>query len=327
MRFFVTGISGFAGGHLAAALLEAGHSVSGIARNVRVRAIERLHERYPGRFPVDAVRACDVRDGLQLREALRRFRPDGIFHLAGIAFVPRSFAEPRVAYQVNLFGALELLEAAREAAAEARVILVTSGEVYGWIDPGELPLREEQPLRPITPYAIGKAAADFAGFQVYWAEGRPVIRARPFNHTGPGQSPDFVCSEFARAIAAAEAGLGPTTLRVGDLDVERDFSDVRDVVRGYLALFERGEPGEAYNLGSGTARSIRSVLDGLIARSTVPMRIEADPAKQRPREIRRIVAAIDKVSAATGWRPEIPIERTLTDLLDHWREELRDAAT
>jgi GDP-4-dehydro-6-deoxy-D-mannose reductase len=199
---------------------------------------------------------------------------------------------------------------------------VTSSEIYGDFEPGDLPLAETQALRPLTPYAVAKAAADLAAFQLHRAHGLDVVRARPFNHTGPGQSPQFVCSEFARAIAAAEAGRGERTLRVGNLDVERDFSDVRDVVRGYVALFERGRAGEAYHLGSGKATSVRAILDELRGHARVAVEVETDPQKVRRSEVPRIVGSISKIGAATGWKPEIPLARTLADLLEYWRAEL-----
>jgi GDP-4-dehydro-6-deoxy-D-mannose reductase len=322
MRFFVTGISGFVGAHLTAHLLERGHSVFGLAREAG--PLPELHRRYGDRFPRSAVELCDVRDRGRLRDALRRAEPHGVFHLAALTFVPRSFERPDLAYEVNFLGAVELLSATRDAVPGARVVLVTSGEIYGSIDPArDLPLVETQPLRPLSPYAVAKAAADLAGFQFFASGGLDVVRARPFNHTGPGQTPQFVCSEFARMLAAAEAGSGPRLLRVGNLDVERDFSDVRDVVRGYAALFEKGVAGEAYNVAAGAATSVRAILEELRALCTVAVEVETDPGKLRPREVPRVVASIDKIRSATGWQPEIPLRRTLADLLEDWRARLR----
>jgi GDP-4-dehydro-6-deoxy-D-mannose reductase len=321
MRFFITGISGFAGSHLASLLLDRGHVVAGVAREVRSLAV--LHRRYGERFPAGSVGLCDVRDGAALRAALERAEPDGVYHLAALSFVPRTFERPELAYEVNFLGAVELLAAVRDVTPRARVVLVTSGEVYGWIDSaGDLPLLESQPLRPLSPYSVAKAAADLAAFQFFWAHSLDVVRARPFNHTGPGQTPDFVCSEFARALAAAEVGSGPKRLRVGNLEVERDFSDVRDIVRGYLSLFEKGIAGEAYNLGSGRATRVRTVLDELRAQCRVPVEVDVDPRKLRPREVDRVVGSIEKIGLDTGWRPEIPLRQTLVDLLNYWREEL-----
>jgi GDP-4-dehydro-6-deoxy-D-mannose reductase len=321
MRFFVTGISGFAGVSLAAHLIDRGHLVFGAARETQ--ALPQLHERYGERFPSTAVEICDIRDGARLRAALSRAQPDGVFHLAGVAFVPRTIDRPELAYEVNFLGSVELLAAVRDVAPRARVVLVTSGEVYGWVDGArELPIVESQPLRPLSPYSVAKAAADLAGFQFFRSQGLDVVRARPFNHTGPGQSPDFVCSEFARALAAAEIGAGPARLGVGNLDVERDFGDVRDVVRGYVALFEKATSGEAYNLGSGKSTSVRSILERLRGLCRVPIEVETDPKKVRSREIPRIVASNAKIESATGWRPQIALEQTLADLLDFWRREL-----
>jgi GDP-4-dehydro-6-deoxy-D-mannose reductase len=322
MRFFVTGISGFVGAHLTGVLLERGHSVFGLAREAG--SLPELHRRHGSRFPPSAVELCDIRDRGRLRAALRGAEPDGIFHLAGLAFVPRSFERPDLAYEVNFLGAVELLTAACDVASGARVVLVTSGEIYGSIDPArDLPLVETQPLRPLSPYSVAKAAADLAGFQFFASRGLDVVRARPFNHTGPGQSPQFVCSEFARMMAAAEAGSGPRRLRVGNLDVERDFSDVRDVVRGYVSLFERGVGGEAYNVAAGVATPVRVILDELCALSTVTVEVETDPDKLRPREIPRVVASIAKIRQATGWQPELPLRQTLVDLLEDWRARMR----
>jgi GDP-4-dehydro-6-deoxy-D-mannose reductase len=319
VRFFITGISGFAGSHLAAELVEAGHVLCGFARDRG--ALELLHVRYGERFPPSAVELGDIRDGVRLREALRRAEPDGVFHLAGLSFVPKAVERPELAYDVNFRGSVELLNAVRVACPRARVVFVTSGEVYGCFDTErDLPLVETQPFRPLSPYSVSKAAADLVAFQQFWTHSLDVVRARPFNHTGPGQSPEFVCSEFARALAAAEAGRGPGRLFVGNLDVERDFSDVRDVVRGYMALFEKGAAGEAYNLGSGTATSVRAVLEELRAQCRVEVEVETDPRKVRLREVPRVVGSIAKIAAETGWRPAIPLGQTLADLMAYWRE-------
>lgn len=322
MRVLITGISGFAGAHLAAHLLEAGHDVAGLDRTGGAPALEQLHRRFPERFPREAVMAADVRDGARIHQVVRALRPDGVVHLAGIAFVPRAAEDPSAAWEVNLFGSLRVLEAVCDESPAARVVLVSSGEVYGRVEPGDLPIDEAQALRPLAPYSAAKAAADLAAYQFFWSRDLAVVRARPFNHTGPGQSPDFVCSHFARAIAAAELRKGPARLGVGNLDVARDFSDVRDVVRGYAALLEGGAAGEAYNLGSGRSTSVRSILDRLLERSRVPITVDAEAARMRRKEIPRIEASIARIRAATGWNPEIDLDRTLDDLLEHWRRAL-----
>ena len=325
MRFFVTGISGFAGRHLTAHLLEGGHRVSGIAR--QDSALDELRGRLAGPFASVAIDACDIRDRAGLRAALDRARPDGVFHLAAVTFVPKTIERPELAYEVNFLGTVELLSAVRDVASRARVVLVTTGEIYGAVDPDrDLPIVETQPLRPLSPYSVSKAAADLAGFQAFWSQSLDVVRARPFNHTGPGQPAEFVCSEFARALVAAEAGTGPATLRVGNLDVERDFSDVRDIVRGYVALFEKGAGGEAYNLASGTATPVRTVLEELRSLARASVAVEPDPRKQRLREIPRIAGSIDKIAKTTAWRPAIPLRQTLADLMEDWRSRLHGVA-
>ena len=299
--------------------------VGGIAGQDGV--LEDLRHRLGGRLASAAIEACDIRDGARLRGAIARARPDGVFHLAAMTFVPRTIERPELAYEVNFLGTVELLAAVRETARDARIVLVTTGEVYGAIDPArDLPIVETQSLRPLSPYSVSKAAADLAGFQAFWSDSLDVVRARPFNHTGPGQPPEFVCSEFARALVAAESATRPATLRVGNLDVERDFSDVRDIVRGYVSLFEKGKAGEAYNLGSGAATPVRTILEELRALCRTEVRIETDPAKVRPREIPRIVGCIDKIAAATAWRPTIPLRQTMADLMDDWRAKLGGAA-
>lgn len=322
MRFFITGITGFVGVYLAELLLEQGHDVNGVARDEG--GIAALHRRYGDRFPTSAVTLCDLRDRDALRAALRRSEPRGVFHLAGMAFVPATFERPELAYEVNFLGTVEVLSAVREIAPAARVVQVTSGEIYGAIDPTrDLPLTEEQPLRPLSPYSVAKAAADLSGFQFFRTHGLDVIRARPFNHTGPGQAPTFVCPEFAKALAAAELGVGPARLLVGNLDVERDFSDVRDVVRGYLALFEHGVAGEAYNLGSGVSTSVRSILEELRRSCRVPVAVDTDPKKVRPSDVPRIAGSIEKIRRGTGWQPTIPLSVTLADLFAEWRARLQ----
>jgi GDP-4-dehydro-6-deoxy-D-mannose reductase len=213
---------------------------------------------------------------------------------------------------------MHLLDAAGSAAPASRVLVVTSSDVYGATDAGARPIDETAPLRPIGVYGISKAAADLAAFRHWWATGQAVVRARAFNHTGPGQSPAFVCSDFARQIASIAAGRAEPVLHVGNLDVERDFSDVRDVARGYALLWERGEPGEVYNLCSGIATRVADVVDMLIAESGAAVRIVAEPERRRGREIPTIVGSAAR-ARALGWAPAIPLAETLRDLYRDWR--------
>jgi GDP-4-dehydro-6-deoxy-D-mannose reductase len=321
VRFFITGIGGFVGVHLAEALLAAGHDVRGTVTGRRDRpALRVLAARHP-RFDPTALACVDVGDRPGLARAVADAAPDGVFHLAGIAFAPAAAADWERAFAVNVLGTMHVLDAVHTAAPGSRVLAVTSSDVYGVTEPGELPIVEETPLRPASVYGVSKAAADLAAFRAWWETGLAVVRVRAFNHTGPGQSPDFVCSAFARQIARIEAGASPAALHVGNLEVERDFSDVRDIVRGYVLLWERGAPGEVYNLCSGVATRVGAIVDLLVAESSRRIDVVTDPARLRRREIETIVGSAAR-AAALGWSPGIPLAQTLRDLLNDWRRQV-----
>lgn len=318
MRYFVTGIGGFAGGHLTAALLAAGHEVAGLMREQRSRpALEALAARYP-RFRLEALASGDVADFEAVRTAVAAARPDGIFHLAGIAFAPRAAADPARTLAVNVLGTCNVLTAARREAPASRVVVVGSADVYGAAASAGEPIDEDRPLRPVSTYGLSKAAADMAAFQAWWEAGLAVVRARPFNHTGPGQRGDFVCSDFARQVARIERGEAPPVLHVGNLASARDFADVRDVVRGYVTLMERGAPGAAYNLCSGEAVTVGAIVEMLRAEARVAFAVVEEAARVRHREIPRVVGDAAR-ARALGWVPAIPLGRTLRDLLEYWR--------
>lgn len=309
IRSLITGINGFAGTHLATHLQTRGEEVVGLVR-----------ER--GRGPADVVLVeADLRDGAAVERAVRQAAPSRIYHLAALTEVRASFEAAVETFAVNAAGTLNLLEAARHHAPSARVLVVSSSEVYGR-GPHPGPIHESRPLEPESPYAASKAAADLLAYQYWRGWGLEVIRARPFHHTGPGQRPEFVWSSFAMQIAQAEAGLGPPVLRVGNLDVARDFTDVRDVARAYALLMERGAPGEVYNVCSGQASRLRDQLDVLLAQARCPVRVEVDPARLRPDDPPLIVGDPRKLQQATGWAPAIPIRQTLGDLLEWWRSRI-----
>ena len=318
MRYFVTGIGGFAGTHLAERLLEDGHTVTGSVRERRAfPRLEALAARHSAFDPV-TLACADVAEGDALARAIAAARPDGVFHLAGIAFGPRAASDPARALIVNTLGTRNVLVAVQSEAPAARVVIVGSSDVYGAAaDTGE-PIREDCPLRPVSTYGLSKAAADMAAFQHWWESGLAVIRARVFNHTGPGQSDDFVCSDFAHQMVRIEQGLAPPVLRVGNLRTERDFSDVRDIVRGYAVLMERATPGEAYNLCSGQGVSIGEIVDHFRAEVRVPFELVEEGMRLRRREIPRVVGDAGRAQAL-GWHPTIPLRQSLRDLLDFWR--------
>jgi GDP-4-dehydro-6-deoxy-D-mannose reductase len=257
-----------------------------------------------------------------LKELFAATSPAYIFHLAAQAFVPASWKDPWETLANNIRGQLNVLLAAIAMGTWPRVLVVGSAEEYGIVAPGELPIRETNPLRPSNPYAVSKVAQDMLGYQYYASHKLPVVRVRPFNHIGPGQSPVFVTSDFAKQIAEAEAGLREPVLHVGDLTTRRDFSDVKDIVRGYHMALTQGEPGEVYNLGAGRSYSIREVLDQLMGISRVPLRLEVDTSRLRPVDIPEIVSDCSKLRARTGWRAKIPLEQSLKDILEYWRQQV-----
>jgi len=319
MRFLITGITGFAGRHLTARLLSDGHEVFGITRRALTPA---EHGARLPNVPPDHLSVASLSDAPRIAEVIRQARPDGVFHLAARTTVPASFADPEETYRTNLFGSLHVFAAVHSAAARCRIVWVGSSEAYGQVDPNDLPITETSPFRPLSPYAVSKAAADLAAYQWSRTHGLDVVRVRPFNHTGPGQAPHFVCADFARQVIAVERTAQPPRIEVGNLDVVRDFSDVRDVVRAYLAAWKRGQAGEAYNVCSGVARTPRDILDTLIRLSGVSVTVVVQAERQRTVDVPALVGSAAKLHAATGWSPAIPWEQTLRDVLDDWRARL-----
>ena len=258
-----------------------------------------------------------------LKELFAAAKPDYVFHLAAQAFVPASWSDPWSTLENNIRGQLNVLLASIDLGTMPRILVVGSADEYGMVNPAELPIRETNLLRPNSPYAVSKVAQDMLGYQYYASHKLPVVRVRPFNHIGPGQSPSFVTSDFAKQIAEAEAGLHPPVMRVGNLEARRDFSDVRDIVRGYFLAISQGEAGEVYNLGSERSYSIGEVLETLLSASSIQMKVEPDAARLRPSDISVIVADCCKFRSRTGWRAEIPLEQSLQDILDYWRGQVR----
>ena len=303
-RVLVTGAGGFVGPHLRAALDSAGHEVWCTDRTLAIA---------PQQIP------CEMTDADGVRALVERVRPDAVVHLAGLSSVAYSFAHPQEVLQVNLGVACNLLEALRHAAPRARVLLVGSAEQYGAVPEAEQPIGEAQPFRPTSPYAVSKVAQEYMALQYAATYELDVVLARSFNHSGPGQTDRFVLPAFARQIVAAERGTGETVLRVGNLEVRRDFLDVRDVVRAYAAILERGVAGEAYNVCRGEAYRVRDLLDTMLRAARVPLRVETDPARLRAGEIPVLCGDPSRLRARTGWEPRLKMDDTLRDLLDDWR--------
>lgn len=300
MKVAVTGARGFVGPHLVEHLEVCGDDVLGLDRH--------------GPDPFD------VTDADQVRDRLTDARPDVVYHLAALSHVGESWQSPIASFRVNAEGTLNVLRTCTELGT-GRVVVVLSSEEYGRVDEADLPLTEDSPLRPLTPYGAAKCAADLLALQAFLGDGLQVIRVRPFGHTGPGQSARFVVPALAARIARAERD-EHDEISVGSLDAVRDLSDVRDVVRAYRLLAEDGTPGEVYNVCSGTGVSIREVADRLLARAHRPITLVSDPELVRPIEVPRLVGSNDKLRAATAWKPEIPLDQTLHDILQDARQAL-----
>ena len=295
MRLLVTGSEGFVG------------SVLGRHRNI---------------IPLASNGEIDVRDAERVRRAVTRIAPDAVIHLAAQSFVPASFERPRETYEINFLGTLNLLEALKAAGFSGRFLYIGSGDCYGIVPPEALPIDEAQPMRPRSPYAVSKAAGEALCYQWSQYEEFEIVMTRSFNHIGPGQSDRFVVSDFARQVVEIRRRRREPVIHTGDIDVTRDFTDVRDVVRAYELLLEKGRRGEVYNVCSGTEWSIRDLLAKLLQLAGVEATIERDPLRLRNAEQRRICGNPRKLERDTGWTRQYSIDRSLTDILGDWEARL-----
>jgi len=321
MRLLVTGITGFVGSHMAEYALAQGAQVFGSARwRSRTENIEHLKDK------IQLVE-CDLRDVASTRRLLETTSPTHVVHLAAQSFVGTSWHSPAETMSTNITSQMNLLEGMRALKLEARFLAIGTSEEYGLVHPDELPIKETNPLRPLSPYAVSKVAQDMMGFQYFRSYGLPIVRTRAFNHEGPRRGEVFVTSNFAKQVAEIEAGLRKPVMFVGDLTPRRDYSDVRDIVQGYWMLLDRGEPGEVYNLCSGRPWAIQQVLDFLLDASRVKgITVELDHARLRPSDVMVLDGDSSKIRKAVGWQVSIPFERTLEDLLAYWRERIRSAS-
>jgi GDP-4-dehydro-6-deoxy-D-mannose reductase len=278
------------------------------------------HLRSLGDEVVSIDQEVDVTNPSALLAAVSDAQPDAIYHLAALTHVGQSWDEPLRVLEVNVIGTGALLAAARECGSDPRILVTSSAEVYGAVtDPALLPLTEESPTAPLTPYAASKLAGEALVAQAFLGHGQHVITVRPFNHIGPGQTPNFAVPALAKRIVEADRK-GAPTIPVGNLSARRDFTDVRDVVRAYRSLIESGTPGEVYNVCSGRDVAIREIADGLLALAGTTLAFETDPSLVRPVEVPVLRGDPGRLAAATGWKPEIPLEETLADVLSYWRE-------
>lgn len=313
MRVLVTGISGFVGSHLVEALLARPEDVIvGISRHA------------PAAPPPPRLswQACDLADRGAIADVLRGVQPEQIYHLAGYASTGRSYTEADAAWESNLTATRNLYEAVLAWGGRPRILHVGSGLVYGAASADDPLLDEAAVLRPASPYAASKAAADLAAFQYSQAPGLAIVRVRPFNHIGPRQSPDFAVPRFAQQLVAMEAGRQPPVLETGDLRPRRDLTDVRDMVQAYLLLMEKGTPGEVYNAGSGQACAMHEVVERLVALSSVRPEVRQRLQPERAIEAAALRADCRKLRQATGWTPRYSLDQTLADILDYWRSQM-----
>jgi GDP-4-dehydro-6-deoxy-D-mannose reductase len=342
-RALITGVTGFAGSHLAEYLLARGDvEVYGACR-WRSRLDNLSDLAHQGRLNLRGVDALisseaqmrtamdpravnllqgDMADPYQMKTLIEVVKPDHIFHLAAQSFVPTSWSAPAETFSINTVGQIHLFEAVRAAGIDPLIHIAGSSEEYGLVHPDEVPIKESNPLRPLSPYAVSKVAQELLAYQYHRSYGLKTVVTRGFNHTGPRHGPVLSCSSFARQIAEIEAEQVPPVLYVGDLTTKRDWVDVRDVVRGYWLALEKGVPGEVYNIGSGTTRTIQSMLDLLLSLSPVGIDVRRDPARLRPSDVLILWADDEKFRIQTGWQPQIPFEQTMHDLLDYWRDRV-----
>jgi GDP-4-dehydro-6-deoxy-D-mannose reductase len=317
MRILITGVSGFAGSHLAEYFLAEGrHEVFG--------AIKWRSDRKNIIHIQDKIRLveCDIKDSFAMKTIVSDVKPEQIFHLAAQSYVPFSWRAPQETLATNIIGEVNLFEAVRESNINPPIHIAGSSEEYGMVFKEELPITETNPLRPLSPYGVSKVAQDFLGYQYFKSYGLKIVRTRAFNHTGPRRGDVFAASNFAKQIVEIEKGLRKPVIYVGNLEAVRDFLDVRDVAQAYALVLEKGKPGEVYNVASGKGIKIKDMLDRLIALSKADVKIEKDPARMRPSDVELLIGSSEKFREVTGWIPKIPFDQTLKDLLDYWREHM-----
>jgi GDP-4-dehydro-6-deoxy-D-mannose reductase len=319
LRVLITGITGFAGSHLAEYCLARG--------DVEVFGTARWRSRMDNLVDITddiTLMDCDLKDSVAVRHCLAEIRPDYIFHLAAQSFVPTSWKAPVETVCTNMVGEINVFEGMRELGLveSTRIQLAGSSEEYGMVHEDEIPIKESNPLRPLSPYGVSKVGQDLLGYQYHASYNLYTVRTRAFNHTGPRRGDVFVSSNFAKQIATIEKGKTEPVIKVGNLDARRDFTDVRDMVKAYWLALEKGEPGEVYNLGSGKDVTIKKMLDILLSFSDLDIEVRQDPSRMRPSDVEVLLADTTRFHDLTGWEPEIPLEKTLEDLLDYWRERV-----
>lgn len=313
-KAFITGLTGFAGKHLAAHLLDQGIAVSGTyltqdsVNDLQNKDQIELHQ-------------LDLLDLEKTHSIIESIKPDYIFHLAAIASPRESFKDPMNTFTTNISGQLSVLEAIKKLELfDTKTLIISSAEIYGHVNPADLPMDEETPFMPTNPYAVSKITQDYLALMYNLTNKLKIVRVRPFNHVGPGQAPIFVISAFAKKIVDIEKGR-ESIMKIGNLSSRRDFTDVRDMVKAYFLALEKGEDGQVYNLGSGKSYQISDILNMMIGLSSVEIKTEQDPSLMSPSDDPELLCDPSKFTNLTGWKSEIPIEKTLQDTIDYWRAQ------
>ncbi|MEX2007661.1 MAG: GDP-mannose 4,6-dehydratase [Candidatus Levyibacteriota bacterium] len=312
-KALVTGAGGFAGGYLTEHLLSKGFSVIG---TYLFDSQLKSSSNNENKIDLEKLNLLDLDATSKL---VKKISPTHVFHLAALTSPSESFDNPSETITNNISAQVNLLEGLRGMHSDAKILIVSSADIYGLVNKEDIPIDEETPLMPVNPYAVSKLAQDFLGLQYFLSYGLKIVRVRPFNHIGPRQSPRFVVSSFAKQIAEIEKGKKEKTIHVGNLSTKRDFTDVRDMVQAYLLALEKGELGEVYNIGNGVSYKISEILDMLLSFSTVKIKVEVDNDLLRPKDEPELRCDRSKFTAQTGWEPKIKIEQTLKDTLDYWR--------
>ena len=320
MKVLITGVTGFAGSHLADYILANFKDVDlyGFKR-WRSRDENIIHLLEKVKFY-----DVDIKDSTAVNRFIQEIKPNKIFHLAAQSFVPTSWKSPSETLTTNIIGEVNIFEAVRQHNLIDNTVIqiACSSEEYGMVHEDEVPIKETNPLRPLSPYAVSKIAQDYLGYQYHESYGIKAIRTRTFNHTGPRRGEVFVISTFSKQIALIENDLKAPIIEVGNLDAKRDFTDVRDIVRGYWLATEKCEPGEVYNIASGETHRIGDILDTLLSFSNKKIKVVQDPKRMRPSDVLILHGDSTKFREKTGWKPEIPFEKTLKDTLDYWRKRI-----
>ncbi|MCL5675867.1 MAG: GDP-mannose 4,6-dehydratase [Patescibacteria group bacterium] len=311
-KVFITGVGGFAGSHLCELLTK--------DKKVQIIGTDLKHNKsYPGTVKIVTL---DLTQRDKTEDAIKKIKPDEVYHLAALTSPAKSFQDPFQTLENNLKAQINLLEALRVHKPDARVLIIGSADEYGLVKKEDNPVDEKQPLRPTNPYAVSKITQDYLALQYVLAYKMPIVRVRPFNHIGPRQSPNFVVSAFAKQLAEIEAGLKEAIISVGNLSSVRDFTDVRDMMRAYQIILEKGVPGEVYNIGSGRGYKMEEILNLLLSMTAKKIKIQVDKTLLRPIDEPILVCNYNKINGLTGWKPKISISETLKSVLDYWRDQV-----